>query len=86
MYFKYVFFPTKAISKSPPLFANYLDKESEKCLFRKEIIKSWSSMHWEKCRWYLDCPLKKPPTFDLALQDSIEPAPKRMITKQWTRI
>jgi len=33
-------------------------------------------MHWERCGWYLDCPLKRPPTFDIALQDSIKSALK----------
>ena len=35
---------------------------------------SWNPIHWEKCGWYLDCPLKRPPTFDIVLRDSIEPA------------
>ena len=75
-YFKYVLFPAKAISKSPTFFANYLDKESEECMFTEEIMKSWDPIHWERCGWYLDCPLKRPPTFDIALRDSIEPALK----------
>ena len=75
-YFKYVLFPAKAISKSPTFFANYLDIESEECMFTEGIIKSWNPMHFEKCGWYLDCPLKTPPTFDVALRDSIQPALK----------
>ena len=73
-YFKYILFPAKAISKSPTFFANYLDKESEECMFTEGIMKSWDPIHWEKCGWYLDCPLKRPPTFDIVLRDSIEPA------------
>jgi len=72
-------FPTKAISKFPIFFANYLSIESEECMFIEGIIKSWDPMHFEKCGWYLDCPLKAPPTFDIALRDSIQPALKGAI-------
>jgi hypothetical protein len=75
-YFKYVLFPAQAISKSPTFFANYLDMESEECMFTEGIMKSWDPIHFEKCGWYLDCPLKTPPTFDIALRDSIQPAIK----------
>ena len=75
-YFKYVLFPAKAISKSPIFLANYLDIESEECMFTEGIMKSWDPVHFEKCGWYLDCPLKSPPTFDIALRDSIQPALK----------
>ena len=33
IYFKYVIFPTKDISKSPIFLANYLDIGSEECMF-----------------------------------------------------
>jgi len=45
-------------------------------MFTEGIMKSWDPMHLEKCGWYLDCPLKTPPTFDIALRDSIQPALK----------
>jgi len=66
-YFKYVLFPTKTISKFSTFFANYLDKGSKDYMFTKEIMKSWDPIHWKRCRWYLDCPLKRPPTFDNAI-------------------
>ena len=66
-YFKYVLFLAKVISKSLTFFANYLDIESEKYIFTKGFIKSWDSMHSGKDGWYLDCPLKAPPTFDIIL-------------------
>jgi hypothetical protein len=37
-------------------------------------MKSWDPLHLEKCGWYLDCPIKTPPTFDIALRNSIQPA------------
>ena len=73
-YFKYVLFRAKAISKSPIFFANYLDIESEECMFIEGIIKFWNPMHFKKCGWYLDCPFKAPLTFDIILRDSIQPA------------
>ena len=75
-YFKYVLFPAKVIFKSPTFFANYLDIESEECMFTEGIIKSWDPIHFEKYGWYLDCPLKTPPTFDFILRDSIQPVLK----------
>ena len=35
-------------------------------------MKSWNPMHLKKCGWYLDCPLKIPPTFDIALCDFVQ--------------
>ena len=53
-----------------------MDIESEEYMFTERIIKSWDPMHFEKYGWYLDCPLKAPPTFDIILRDSIQPALK----------
>ena len=39
MYFKYVLFPIKVVSKSPMFFANYFNIESEECMYTK---KSWN--------------------------------------------
>ena len=72
-YFRYVLLPRKAISKVPPFFPNYLDTDSTDSMFTPAIIKSWDPIHFQQCRWYLDCPLKKPPPFDIALRDSIQP-------------
>jgi hypothetical protein len=73
MYFRYVFLPRKAISKVPPFFPNYLDTDSPDSMFTPAILKSWDASHYHQCGWYLDCPLKKPPPFDVALRDSIQP-------------
>jgi hypothetical protein len=72
-YFKYVLFPAKAISKSPPFFDAYLDTGSEECMFTDGILRDWSAAHLEKCGWYLDTPLKRPPTFDVAFRNSVQP-------------
>ena len=72
-YFRYVLLPRKAISKVPPFFPNYLDIESPDSMFTPAIIKTWDPIHFHQCGWYLDCPLKKPPPFDIALRDSIQP-------------
>ena len=72
-YFRYVLLPKKAITKVPAFFPNYLDIESPDSMFTPAIIKIWDPIHFQQCGWYLDCPLKKPPPFDLALRDSIEP-------------
>ena len=72
-YFRYVLLPKKAISKVPAFFPNYLDIESPDSMFTPAIIKTWDPIHFQQCGWYLDCPLKKPPPFDLALRDSIQP-------------
>jgi hypothetical protein len=75
-YFKFVLFPAQAISKSPAFFTNYKDIESESSMYTQGILKSWSTVHLEACGWYLDCPLKKPPSFEIALHDSLEPSLK----------
>ena len=72
-YFKYVLFPSKAISRSPPFFVNFLEIDSEDFMLTEGIMKSWDSVHWERCGWYLDCPASKAPSFDIALRDSIQP-------------
>ena len=72
-YFRYVLLPKKAISKVPPFFPNYLDILSPDSMFTPAIIKTWDSIHFQQCGWYLDCPLKRPPPFDIALRDSIQP-------------
>ena len=66
-YFKYVIFLAKAIFKSLIFFTNYLDIESEEYIFTEGIMKFWDPIHFKKCGWYLDCVLKSPLTFDIAL-------------------
>ena len=72
-YFKFVLLPAKVVTRSPPIFAGYLDPNSENCMISDAIKKSWGPPHWERCGWYLDCPIRWPPTFDIALRDSIQP-------------
>ena len=72
-YFRYVLLPRKAISKVPVFFPNYLDIDSTDSMFTPAIIKAWDPIHFQQCGWYLDCPVKKPPPFDIALRDSIQP-------------
>ena len=72
-YFRYVLLPRKAISKVPVFFPNYLDIDSTDSMFTPAIIKAWDPIHFQHCGWYLDCPMKKPPPFDIALRDSIQP-------------
>jgi hypothetical protein len=75
-YFKFVLFPAHAITKSPAFFSDYKDTESENNMYTQGILKSWSKVHLETCAWYLDCPLKKPPSSEIALRDSLEPSLK----------
>jgi hypothetical protein len=75
-YFKFVLFPAHAISKSPAFFTDYKDINSERSMYTQGILKSWSTVHLDPCGWYLDCPLKKPPSFEIALRDSLEPSLK----------
>ena len=72
-YFRYVLLPRRAISKVPIFSPNYLDIESTDSMFTPAIIKTWDPIHFQQCGWYLDCPIKKPPLFDIALRDSIQP-------------
>jgi hypothetical protein len=72
-YFRYVLLPRKAISKVPAFFPNYLDVASPDSMFTLAIIKTWDPIHFQQCGWYLDCPFKKPPPFDITLRDSIQP-------------
>ena len=72
-YFRYVLLPRKAITKVPAFFPNYLDTDSPDSMFTPAIKKNWDRIHFQQCGWYLDCPFKKPPPFDIALRDSIQP-------------
>ena len=66
-------FPRKAISKTPPSFSNYLEKTNDIFMFTDDIMKTWGREHWEHCGWYLDCPVKRPPSFDIELRNNIQP-------------
>jgi hypothetical protein len=59
-YFKFVLFPNKALARTPAFFTTYLDNDSEDCMFTEAILKAWDPVHLPTCRWYLDCPLKRP--------------------------
>ena len=72
-YFGYVLQSMKAISKVPVLFPNYLGIECHDSMFTPAIIKAWDPIYFQQCEWYLDCLVKKPPPFDIALRDSIQP-------------
>ena len=61
------------MSKIPPFFPNYLDIRSPDSMFTPVILKTWDPIHFQQCGWYLDCPIKKPPPFDIALKDFIQP-------------
>jgi hypothetical protein len=79
-YFKFVLFPKKALSRTPTFFVAYLDKDNEDCMFTEAILKAWDPVHLPTCGWYLDCPLKKPPSFEVTLRESLEPTLKGQIT------
>jgi len=34
-------------------------------MFTPAIIKTWNPRHFQQCGWYLDCPVKKTPPFDI---------------------
>jgi hypothetical protein len=53
---------------------NYLEQDNEDFMLTEGIMKAWDSVNWDRCGWYLDCPLNKPPSFDIALRDSLEPS------------
>jgi hypothetical protein len=78
-YFKFVLFPFKALTRTPTFFATFLDKDSEDCMFTKAILKAWDPVHLPTCGWYLDCLLKRPPSFEVPLRESLEPALKGKI-------
>jgi hypothetical protein len=78
-YFKFVLFPKNALSRTLAFFAAYLDKDSEDCMFTKAILKAWDLVHLPTCGWYLDFPLKRPPSSEVILCESLEPALKGQI-------
>ena len=73
MYFIYVLIPRKTISKVPVFSPNYFNIKNLDSMFTPAIIKTWDPNHFQQCGWYLDCLVKKPPPFDIALRDSIQP-------------
>jgi len=77
-YFKYILLPRKAIFKVPRFFPNYLEPSSDECMYTLAILKAWDSCHYERCGWYMDCPVMKPPIFDIALRDGLQPELKKM--------
>jgi hypothetical protein len=78
-YFKFVLFLFKALARTPAFFATFLDKDSEDCMFTKAILKAWDPVHLPTCGWYLDCPLKRPPSSEVPLRESLERALKGKI-------
>jgi hypothetical protein len=71
-YFKFILIPSKALARTPTFFAAYLDKDSEDCMFTNDILKTWDLVHLPSCGWYLDCPLKRPPSYKVSLRKSLE--------------
>jgi hypothetical protein len=69
----------KALARTPAFFATFLDKDSEDCMFTEAILKAWDPVHLPTCGWYLDCPLKRPPSSEVSLHESLEPALKDKI-------
>ena len=55
-------------------------------MFTKAILKIWDPIHLPTCGWYLDCPLKRPPSSEVSLCESLEPALKKSIPKVKTSI
>jgi hypothetical protein len=78
-YFKFVLLLKKALFRTPAFFAAYLDKDSEDCMFTEAILKAWDPVHLPTCGWYLDCLLKRPPSFEVSLHESLEPTLKGQI-------
>jgi hypothetical protein len=78
-YLKFILFPFKALSRTPPFFATYLDKDSKDCMFTEAILKAWDPVHLSTCGWYLDCALKRPASSKVTLRESLEPALKSQI-------
>jgi hypothetical protein len=48
-------------------------------MFTEAILKAWDPVHLPTCGWYLDCPLKKPPSSEVTLRESLEPTLKGQI-------
>jgi hypothetical protein len=48
-------------------------------MFTEAILKAWDPVHLPICGWYLDCPLKRPPSSEVTLRESLEPALKGQI-------
>jgi hypothetical protein len=42
-------------------------------------MKSLDPVHLSTCGWYLDCPLKRLPSSEVTLRESLEPALKGQI-------
>jgi hypothetical protein len=78
-YFKFILFRKKALSRTLAFFVAYLDKDSEDYMFTEAILKAWDPVHLPTCGWYLDCPLKRPPSSEVTLRESLEPALKGQI-------
>jgi hypothetical protein len=79
MYFKFILFLMKALARTPPFFATYLNKDSEDCMFTEGILKAWDPIHLPTCGWYLDCHLKKLPSSEVSFHESLELALKGQI-------
>jgi hypothetical protein len=72
-YFHYVLLPRNVVEHTPAFFDSFFDPLSSTFMFTEALSKSWSQEHLRQCGWYLDCPKTKPPTFDLALRNNIQP-------------
>jgi hypothetical protein len=75
-YFKFMLFPSKALARTPAFFSTFLDKDSEDCMFTEAILKAWNPVYLLTCGCNLDCPLKWPPSSEVSLRESLEPALK----------
>jgi hypothetical protein len=78
-YFKFILFSTKALARTRAFFAIYLNRDSEDCMFTEGILKAWDPVHLPTYGWYLDCPLKRPPSSEVSFRESLEPTLKDKI-------
>ncbi len=55
-YFHFVFFWRGAISEIPRLFEIWRDPKIDNTMYKKDMLKNWSSPHLLDYGWYLNCP------------------------------
>jgi hypothetical protein len=62
-----------AIPYLPPLFLIWKDPKIDSSMYQKDLFKDWSTLHFIKCKWYLDCPKDYIPSFEVSLCENFEP-------------
>jgi hypothetical protein len=72
-YFHFVFSHKGAISKIPRLLEIWRNPKTNNIMYKKYMLRDWTSPHLLDCGWYLDYPKENTPPSEFEIHEKHEP-------------